>query len=213
MGLMVRETLDSNSRNWNIVNDPAAADGINAPDGSGFGANDVECNMRDTTGAASGGWRNLSGGAAPAYPNAWVRLKRTGNLLEAFRSVDGLTWTRSAAYDTGTNVNGALPSTAFVGLCTTAHNNDTPGGDPNGPLIYYNTVEYANYTSSYIPPAQLTAVVSGANLIVSWTPNIGHLEASPAISGPGVNWQPVGGGNPATIPIGPGPRFFRVKNP
>jgi hypothetical protein len=211
MGLMVRESLDSNSRNWNIVNDPRSSDGIMAPDGSGLGANDVECNMRDTTAGASGGWRNLSGGAAPAYPNAWVRLKRTGNLLEAFRSVNGLTWTRSAAYDTGTNVNGALPSTAYVGLCTTAHNNDQLGLDPNvGPFLYYNTVEYANYNSSYIPPAQLTAVISGANIIVSWLPNVGHLEASPTISGPWVN---IGTVNPATLPIGPGSRFFRVVNP
>jgi hypothetical protein len=211
MGLMVRESLDSNSRNWNIVNDPASADGINAPDGSGLGANDVECNMRDTTGAASGGWRNLSGGIAPPYPNAWVRLKRTGNLLEAFRSANGLSWTRSAAYDTGTNVNGALPSTAYIGLCTTAHNNDAPGLDPNtGPFLYYNTVEYANYNSSYIPPAQLTAVISGANFVVSWLPNVGHLEASPTISGPWVN---IGSVNPTTVPIGPGSRFFRVVNP
>jgi hypothetical protein len=214
MGLMVRESLDSNSRNWNIVNDPASADGIAAPDGTGFGANDTECNMRDTTAVASGGWRNLGGGNVPAYPNAWVRLKRTGNVLEAFRSVNGLAWTRLAAYDTGTNVNGALPSAAYVGLCTTAHNNDQPGLDPNvGPFLYYNTVEYANYTSTYVAPAQLTAVISGANIIVSWNPAVGHLEASPAISGPGVNWQTVVSGNPATIPIAPGTRFFRVVNP
>lgn len=211
MGLMVRETLDATSRNWNIVNDPRSADGIMAPDGSGLGANTIECNTRQTAGTASGGWGNLAGGSVPAYPNAWVRLKRTANLLEAFRSVNGLSWTRMAAYDTGTNVNGALPSTAYVGLCTTAHNNDQIGLDPTvGPFLYYNTVEYANYTSSYIPPAQLTAVISGANLIVSWVPNVGHLEASPTVSGPWVN---IGTVNPATVPIGPGARFFRVVNP
>lgn len=215
MGLMVRETLDLSSRNWNIVNDPASADGIMAPDGSGFGANDVECNMRDTVNGASGGWRNLAGNTVPPYPNAWVRLKRTGNLLEAFASANGLSWNRLAAYDTGTNVNGALPSVAYLGLCTTAHNNDTPGQVPpyTTPLKYYNTVEYANYTSSYIPPAHLSVVYSGGNVIISWTPNLGHLEASPAISGPGVNWQNIGSVNPATLPIGVGPRFFRVVNP
>jgi hypothetical protein len=215
MGLMVRETLDAGSRNWNIVNDPASADGIMAPDGSGFGANDVECNMRDTIAGASGGWRNLAGQTTPPYPNAWVRLKRTGNLVEAFASVNGASWNRLAAYDTGTNVNGALPSTAYVGLCTTAHNNDAPGQVPPyiPPLKYYNTVEYANYTSSYIPPAALTVTRSGANVIISWAPNVGHLEASPAISGPSVNWQNIGTVNPATIPVGPGVRFFRVVNP
>jgi len=215
MGLMVRETLDASSRNWNIVNDPASADGINAPDGSGPGANAVECNMRDTFGGASGGWNNLGGGVVPAYPNAWVRLKRTGDLLEAFSSPNGANWTRLAAYNTGTNVNGSLTNVAYVGLCTTAHNNDPGGQIPpyNPPLRYYNNAEYANYTSSYIPPAQLSVVRSGANVIISWTPNVGHLEASPAIAGPSVNWQTVGSVNPATIPIAAGQRFFRVVNP
>jgi hypothetical protein len=213
MGLMVRETLDSNSRNWNIVNDPAAADGIMAPDGSGFGANNVECNTRQTLGAASGSWENLSGAHVPGYPNAWVRLKRTGNFLDAYLGANGLSWTHLASYDTSTNASGALPSAAYVGLCTTAHNNDALGGPPPPPFLYYNTVEYANYTSSYVPPAQLTAVVLGANVIVSWAPTGGHLQASPAISGPGVNWQDVGPSNPATIPIAPGARFFRVVNP
>jgi len=213
MGLMVRESLDANSRNWNIVNDPASADGIMAPDGTGFGANNVECNMRDTTAAASGGWKNLAGNSVPAYPNAWVRLKRTGNALDAYLGVNGLAWTHVASYNTATNVNGALSNVVYVGLCTTAHNNDPAVGPPPPPFLYYNTVEYANYTSSYIPPAQLTAAISGANIIVSWTPNVGHLEASPAVSGPGVNWVNIGSGNPATIPIGPGARFFRVVNP
>ena len=35
---------------------------------------------------------------------------------------------------------------------------------------------------------------SGNSVTVSWTPNVGHLEASPALVGPGVNWQPVAGG-------------------
>lgn len=213
MGLMVRETLDPTSRNWNIINDPAAADGINAPDGSGLGANNVECNTRETAGAASGGWKNLAGNNVPAYPNAWVRLKRTGNVLDAYLGVDGANWTHVGSYNTGTNVNGALPSVAYVGLCTTAHNNDPAVGPPPPPFLYYDTVEYANYNSSYVLPPQLTAVLSGGNIVVSWAPGGGHLEASPAISGPGVNWQSVGSSNPSIIAVAPGTRFFRVVQP
>jgi hypothetical protein len=216
MGLMVRETLDANSRNWNIVNDPDSADGINAPDGSGLGANAVECNMRDTLGGASGAWNNLAGGIVPAYPNAWVRLKRTGNVLDAYSSSNAVSWTHLASYNTATNVNGALTNVAYVGLCTTAHNNDPLFGPPPPPFLYFNTVEYADYTSSFVPAApapQLTAVLSGANLSISWAPAGGHLEASPAISGPGVNWQTVGASNPASVAVGPGARFFRVVNP
>ena len=212
-GLMARDSLDPTSRNWNIVNDPASSDGIMAPDGSGFGANNVECNTRETAGTASGSWKNLAGNTVPAYPNAWVRLKRTGDVLDAYSSTDGRVWLHLASYNTSTNGSGALANPAYVGICTTAHNNDPLFGPPPPPFRYYNTAEYANYSSSYVAPAQLTAVLSGANVIVSWAPVGGHLEASPAISGPGVNWQPVGSSNPATIPAGPGTRFFRVVNP
>jgi hypothetical protein len=118
-----------------------------------------------------------------------------------------------ANYDTTTNPSGPLGSVVYFGLCTTAHNNDSLAGPPPPPFKYYNTVEYANYTSTYIPPAQLSVVRSGANVIISWTPNVGHLEASPALSGPGVNWQPIGSSSPATVPVAPGARFFRVVNP
>jgi hypothetical protein len=113
-----------------------------------------------------------------------------------------------ANYNTGANINGPLSSVAYVGLCTTAHNNDPSGQDPST-LKYYNTVEYATYTSSY----GLVARLSGPNVILSWGPAGGHLEASPALSGPGVNWQPIGSSNPATVPLAPGARFFRVIYP
>lgn len=216
MGLMVRESLDPASRDWNIINDPAAADGIMAPDNSGFGQNQVECNARTTYAAASAGWDTLVPRTnAPAYPNAWVRLKRTGNVLTAFLSTNGTSWLQLAYQDTSTNVNGALTNVAFVGICTTAHNNDALGGPPPPPFLYYNTAEYANYNSSFVQvqATQLTIGVSGHNVTISWTPAGGHLMSSPALSGPGVNWQTVGTSNPATVPIGSGTQFFRVVVP
>ncbi len=214
-GLMARETLDSNSRNWNIINDPASSDGIMAPDNSGYGANVVECNARTAVSGPTAGWDNI---ARPnvAYPNSWVRLKRTGAVMNAFYSTNGVTWVQMASYDTSTNAQGALVNPVYVGLCTTAHNNDAAGLDVTGPFLYYNTVEYANYNSSFVVTTQsahLTVSLSGSNVIVSWIPVGGHLEASPAISGAGVNWQTVTSGDPATIPFGAGARFFRVVNP
>lgn len=216
MGLMVRESLDPASRDWNIINDPAAADGIMAPDNSGFGQNQVECNARTTYGGGSAGWDTLVPRTnAPAYPNAWVRLKRTGNVLAAFLSTNGTSWLQLASQDTSTNVNGALTNVAFVGICTTAHNNDPLVGPPPPPFLYYNTAEYANYNSSYVQvqATRLTIGVSGGNVIISWTPVGGHLESSPTLSGPGVNWQTVSTSNPATIPVGSGAQFFRAVNP
>jgi hypothetical protein len=207
-GLMVRELLDQFSRNWSVVNTPA-------PDASStVGANNIDCNMRDTYAGATAGWKNLAGNTPPRYPNAWVRLKRTGNVLAAYASSNMVNWVQLGAYDTSTNVNGALSNIVHIGLCTAAHGNDVFGTAP--PFVWYNTAVYADYNSNFVPlppPAQLTITRSGANVNVSWAPAGGHLESSPALTGPGVNWQPVGGGNPALVPIGVGPQYFRVVNP
>lgn len=207
-GLMVREVLDPYSRNWSVVNTPA-------PDAtSSVGNNSIDCNMRDGYAGATTGWKNLAGNTPPTYPNAWVRLKRTGSVLSAYASSNMVNWVQLSAYDTSTNLNGALLAEVYVGLCTASHGNDVFGTAP--PFRWYNTAEYADYNSSFVPlppPATLTITQAGANVSVSWTPAGGHLESSPAVAGPGVNWQPVGGGNPALVPIGAGPQYFRVVNP
>jgi len=204
-GLMVRESLDPSSRNWSVVNTPA-------PDAtSSVGANNIDCNMRDTYLGATAGWKNLAGNTPPQYPNAWVRLRRTGNVLAAYSSSNGANWVQLGSYDSSTNVNGALPAEVLVGICTASHGNDPFGSAP--PFLWYNTAEYANYNSSFVAPAQLSITRVGANVNVSWTPVGGHLESSPAVSGAGVNWQNVGTANPAIVPIMTGPQYFRVVNP
>lgn len=215
-GLMVRETLDAFSRNWNIVNDPASADGIGAPDGTGNGANAVECNARIAVSGTSAGW-NFQGSPVPVYPNAWVRLKRVGDLLSAYYSTNGTSWTLQATNDPAyVGDSNSLPAVVYVGICTTAHNNDVI---PNPtPLVYLNTSTYDNYNSSYVPvagAATLKASMAGNNITITWLPNSGHLEASPALSGPNMNWQPVTGGTggTATMPMSGNAWFFRVVNP
>jgi hypothetical protein len=213
-GLMLRESLDAGSRNWNIINDPLSSDGINAPDGSGYGASAIECNARVSTNGASAGW-DFNPRPAPDYPNAWVRLKRAGNIVSAFYSTNGTSWTLQATNNpslVGDLI--PLPSVLYVGICTTAHNNDPVGTDPSQ-LLYLDTAAYDNYNSSYVAsatPATLTATVLGKNITITWTPNAGHLLASPSIAGP---WQPVTGGTggSVTIPITGSASFFRVVNP
>jgi hypothetical protein len=215
-GLMVRETLLPESRNWHIVNTPRSSDGIPAPDGSGTGANTVDCNARNTTGAATAGWGNGTS-FTPAYPNAWVRLKRTGDGLTAYSSTNGINWVlRATNNPTVVGELTPLPATVYVGICVTAHNND-PVGTPPNQLRFLNTSSFADYDSNYVPPAYvppatLTVGQSGNNLNISWTPAGGHLESSPVI-GTGAVWTPVGTANPAVVPIGTGNQYFRVSNP
>jgi hypothetical protein len=212
-GLMVREDLTSGSRDWNIVNDPTSADGVNAIDGSGNGANTVECNARVAASGASAGWAN-GPATIPAYPNAWVRLKRAGQVLTAYWSTNGTVWTQEAATDWSTNAAGPMPAAVFVGICCTAHNNNSVTATI---LNYYYSASFDNYNSSFVastnpPPGQatLSAKLSGGNVVISWSPAGGTLQSSPNL-GTGATWTPVGTANPATVPIsGANDKFFRV---
>jgi hypothetical protein len=207
---MVREDLSAPSRNWNIVNDPSNADGLPALDGNGNGQNQVECNARFTTGGNSSGWDTFR--PAPAYPNAWVRLKRVGQTLTAYSSSNGVQWAQQAYTDWSTNAP-PMPSVVYVGICASAHLNDNPAADP--PLDYY-TASFANYDSSFVAPtnstqATVSASISGGNIVISWTPAGGTLQSSPTL-GAGATWTTVpNASNPATIPLsGANAKFFRV---
>ena len=210
-GLMARETLAAGSRNWNIVNDPLASDGIAAPDGSGNGASLVECNVRDVTDAASNkGWDTYR--PAPVYPNAWVRLKRVGNVMTAYNSTNGVSWNLQGTSDTTGLVGGPLTNAVLVGIVSTAHNNDPVPA--TGPLLYYNYMEFDSYNSSYVPSVTTTLTSTynptTGNVTVSWTPNIGKLFSSPTVDG--TVWTLVGTGtaNPAVIPATGSGMFFKI---
>ena len=197
-GLMVRETLDAGSRNWNIINDPTQ------------GANAIEANARVSTGGASAGW-DASPRPKPTYPNSWVRLKRAGSILSAFVSTNGTSWTQVGTNNpTLVGDLTPLPSVVYVGLATTAHNNDPVGTDPSL-LQYVNTAVYDSYNSSYVAGSPfLTATVSGSNITVTWTPSVEQLYASPALTGAGAIWTPVGTGGSVTLPITGSAMFFKV---
>jgi hypothetical protein len=208
-GLMAREDLAAGSRDWNVVNDPTSADGKNAVDGSGTGANTVESNTRSTNGLASLGW-GVAPGTIPNYPNAWVRLKRTGQILQSYWSSNGVEWARQGLADVSTNANGPLPAVMYVGICCTAHANDNFNVTA---LRFVYTGSFANYNSSFVaapPQARLTASLSGGNVVISWSPTGGTLQSSPTL-GATATWTPVGTANPsAPIPATGGAKFFRV---
>ena len=227
-GLMIRETFDPDSRNWSVVNDPDSADGIPAIDGSGYGANTVECTCRPSYAAASTSWAQREPPVPPAYPNAWVRLTlqrgymwddgephEVSDIITAYASTNGTLWVQLAQMDAATNgVGGLLADPLYVGICSTAHDNDAHGGTYGQ---YIATEVYADYTSSYINlrtlPTLIIATSAGdqSKITISWSPNEGTLMSSPAVRGPNVDWQPVGTANPAVLPITGSAQFFRVK--
>jgi hypothetical protein len=220
-GLMVREDLTAGSRNWNIVNDPNSSDGVEAVDGS-LGANDIECNARNTTGGGSAGWQVETNGMAPAYPNAWLRLQRTGTQLAGYFGTDGTNWTQHG-WDDPTTVGSktALSNTVYVGICQTAHNNDAVPLPAINDLLYAATVNYdslnLHYISGVTPPSTnitMTVTHTGKSLTIGWSPAGGTLQSSSAL-GSSASWAPVANAtNPMTIAIpASGDQYYRVLAP
>ncbi len=107
-GLMVRDSLAPNARHIFALVFPSNASRNNNTGG-------YEFQSRDTVnGNASAIYPPLPQPRV-AFPNTWLRLKRSGNTFTAYSSSDGETWT---LYATKTL---ALPSTVFFGFALTAH--------------------------------------------------------------------------------------------
>src|SRR6185503_7843543 len=95
-GVMFREALTGASRHAMMGTTPA--------NGAWFG-------RRTDPGALSVSTKDPAG-----TPPAWVRLVRTGDLFEAYRSVNGTTWTRLGSETI------PMGATIYVGLAITSHN-------------------------------------------------------------------------------------------
>lgn len=107
-GLMVRESLAANARNLMALVFPTNEARNNNTGG-------YEFQYRETTGGGSAAIYPAAPQPAVRYPNAWLRLKRTGDVFTAYHSRNGTTWT---LYATKTL---ALPSTVYFGMAITSH--------------------------------------------------------------------------------------------
>lgn len=201
-GLMLRESLAAESRNWNIVNDPLD-NGVQSVNNDGTGANIVEANARRTTGGDTENW-DAAPRPVPAYPNAWVRLKRVGQTVTAYSSADGVEWQQRATEDVTTvGESTPLPNTVYIGIATTAHL-------PVGGALDYNIAEYADYNSSFVaapPRPVLTWQRSGSQMSITFS---GTLQAADSLTGAFVDVP--GATSPYTVDVTTGNKFFRSRN-
>ncbi len=108
-GLMARESLAANARNVMALVFPTNEARNNNTGG-------YEFQSRDSTGGASAAIYPGNPQPAVRFPNAWLRLKRAGDIFTAYYSRDGSAWT---LYATKTL---ALPSTVYFGMAVTSHN-------------------------------------------------------------------------------------------
>ena len=96
-GVMVRETLNDNSKHAMMIITPG--------NGSSF-------QYRTTTGGTSDHVTPQNGLTTPC----WLKLVRTGDKLKGYSSDDGINWTKIGT------VTISMSSGVYVGLCVTSHN-------------------------------------------------------------------------------------------
>jgi hypothetical protein len=154
-GLMIRESLDANSRALHIMGNPAQYQPFHAVNAGGLTGRDLgEAAVRRATGIATDGWQarpdsvgppsllGNSGFAPVGIPNAWIRLKREGNMFTAFHGYDGVNWRLFA------QAPFIYGNTVYLGMGTCAHTaSQAPG-----------LVTVANYRDVYIPPPPIILV-------------------------------------------------------
>jgi hypothetical protein len=124
-GLMIRESEAPESRMaFNRVTPSGPT--VDGQSG-GTGADDIRLAYRTgliNVAGANGGQHEDPGAGfrAPGYPNAWLRLRRSGNNIVGYDSIDGVNWTLQNTLDTTTWQGGALPTRLLIGLAVTSHN-------------------------------------------------------------------------------------------
>ena len=136
------------------------------------------------------------------YPTNWLRLKRTGSVLQGFSGPNGLDWAPMTAVDSSTNVAGAYPATVRLGLAVTSHN-----------AAAITEAVFSKFSIAKERPF-LTVTSEGTQVALSWPASgIGYtLQATPSLATPTI-WTNVPGSattNLIRTPIGPGNSFFRL---
>ena len=99
-GVMIRETLTPGSRHASMF--------LTAGNGLAF-------QRRTATNGISE--HNTGGSGVAPY---WVRIVRSGNLISAYRSTDGVSWVQ-----VGSTITISMSTNVYIGLAVTSHNNST----------------------------------------------------------------------------------------
>jgi hypothetical protein len=180
-GLMIRENLNRDSiMVFNAVN-PANVP-VQDPLGE-VGANQRELlwrsgNPADTENGGSNGGRHAIGNPPSSFPNAWLRLTRQGNVVNAYIGTDGANWQLVRSFNTGQNSGATdfirpFPATSLIGLALSSHNDDVSRvGQGNPPYSLTATAEFRGFgqTTPSIagqPAATTVSVGQTANFTVT----------------------------------------------
>jgi hypothetical protein len=154
--------------------------------------------------------------SAPNYPNAWVRLKRTGQTFHALRSEDGTNWVLLGSYtfpsvDVDGNPVEPFGNTALVGPNYSPEAGNIPASTDARRAFLAQFRDYGDAVGNTpIEPTEskLSIARIGAEVEVSWT-GVGALQTSTTLEAG--SWTPVVGSSPVRITADKKAQFFRVK--
>lgn len=226
-GLMVRERLDENKPRPTNPSNPSQAfsryidlhvNPVTQADGTPAN-NSHEVNIRYYTGGIGRPAFNeptenpdLSNNAAPAYPNAWLRIRRAGQSFTVYRGSDGTEWTEMGTFafpseDADGNSIPPLPATLYVGPHYSPENGNITS-DPS--LRRAFAAEFRDYSiEASAAPATLLIEKVGPEVEISWS-EAGILQSSPTI--PAANWTDLpAAASPYPIVPGAAAMFYRLK--
>jgi hypothetical protein len=178
--------------------------------------NNFEANQRvgtkyDAADNTTSGWMT-GNGAAPTYPNVWLRLQRQGDNITGYRSTNGVDWLQIAA-STWSNA----PAVLLVGPAYGPENGNA-WADPASYIPYM--IQYRNFSDTSAstggggdkPNFTVTTLANG-KLTITWTGS-GTLQKAANLTGAAADWSdvtPAVTGNTYTVDAS-GPRtFFRIR--
>jgi len=147
-GVMIRESLTASSRHAMAV--------ISASAGYRF-------QRRPEPGAYS---ESISGGTG--LPPAWVRLVRTGDLFEGYRSTNGTTWTTMGSWTI------QMSDTVYVGLAVTSRN-----AAAATTAVIDNVKITATPTTNQNPAVSITSPATGTQMTMPTTVTIAATATDP----------------------------------
>ena len=119
-------------------------------------ANRYGVSYRPSDGVSAAGWPGSSNTAGVFLPNAWMRLRRQGDVFTAYRSADGVDW-----LPMGT-LTQTMPATLLVGMAGSANNNA-------GQTSTSWHRDYADVSPSLLTQPQSQSAASGADVTFAVT--------------------------------------------
>ncbi|MBI5383836.1 MAG: HYR domain-containing protein [Verrucomicrobia bacterium] len=165
-GLMARPALTNNSRFILMATTPRTS-----PIAAQAPVNQFSFQWRDADAAAAApSLGSLNSTDNPKYPNAWLRLQRVGSVFNGYFSSNAVDWVLLSSRDTSINSGGAFPSTLYLGLATSSHQQTTT---PYPQLTLNAFAEYRDITFPLAPKITAqpgpTPVITGIHQSVTFS--------------------------------------------